>query len=132
MTCQKVCKQGRDDIIGARCARPTLASWLKDSRYVCMYVCMYVQYVRDSIYLFDLFKLQVWARDHVRPHNALHSPGSESKFTKPYPYIFLHYSCRLMWKQCRDEALYIYLHYYIIPTLFAYFLACHPYILLHF
>ena len=32
----------------------------------------------------------------------------------------------------RDRALYIYLHFYIIPTSFAYFLACHPYILLHF
>ena len=27
-----------------------------------------------------------------------------------------------------SEALYIYLEFYIIPTLFAYFLACHPYI----
>ena len=35
-------------------------------------------------------------------------------------------------KRCRDEALYIYLHSYIIPTLFAYFLAFHPYISLHF
>ena len=35
--------------------------------------------------------------------------------------------------QCeKDGALYIYLHIYIIPTLFAYFLACHPYILLNF
>ena len=32
----------------------------------------------------------------------------------------------------RDRALYIYLHFYIIPTLFAYFLERHPYILLHF
>ena len=24
--------------------------------YVCMYVCMYVRYVRDSVYLYDLFK----------------------------------------------------------------------------
>ena len=34
-------------------------------------------------------------------------------------------------KRCRDEALYIYLHSYIIPTLFVY-RACHPYISLHF
>ena len=33
-----------------------------------------------------------------------------------------------MWKRCRGGVLYIYLHFYIIPTLFAYFLACHPYI----
>ena len=33
---------------------------------------------------------------------------------------------------CRNRALYIYLHFYVIPTLFAYFLACHPYIFLHF
>ena len=58
--------------------------------------------------------------------------------TKLYHIIILyqrvgrHYSCKLMGKRCRDEALQIYLHYYIIPTLFAYFLACHPYILLHF
>ena len=24
---------------------------------------------------------------------------------KRYPYIFLHYGCKLMWKRCRDEAL---------------------------
>ena len=33
-----------------------------------------------------------------------------------------------MSKRCRDGALYIYLHFYIIAILFAYFLACHPYI----
>ena len=49
MACQKVCKQGRDDIIGARCACPTLASWLEDSRYVCTIL-------HDSVYLHDLFK----------------------------------------------------------------------------
>ena len=36
-------------------------------------------------------------------------------------------------KRCSDGALYNDLHFHaIIPTLFAYFLACHPYILLHF
>ena len=43
----------------------------------------------------------------------------------PYPYIFLHYSCTLVWKTCRDRTSYICLHFYIILTLFAYFLACH-------
>ena len=51
---------------------------------------------------------------------------------KPHPCIFFHYSCSLVWKRYRDGALYIYLHFYIIPTLFAYFLACHLYIFLHF
>ena len=39
-----------------------------------------------------------------------------------------------MWKRCRDETLYIYLRFWIIPTptLFAYFMACNPYIFLHF
>ena len=31
-----------------------------------------------------------------------------------------------------DAGMRIYLHYYIIPTLFVYFLVCHPYIHLHF
>ena len=31
--------------------------------------------------------------------------ASSGCFTKPHPYIFLHYSCKLVWKQCRDEAL---------------------------
>ena len=35
-------------------------------------------------------------------------------------------------KRCRYRALYIYLHFCIIPTLFAYFLACKPYIFLLF
>ena len=48
--------------------------------------------------------------------------------TKLYPYIFLQNSCTLVWKRCRDGALYTYLHFYIIPTLFAYLYACHPYI----
>ena len=42
------------------------------------------------------------------------------------------YLFTLQWKRCRDEALYIYLHYYIFRTLFAYFFGCHPYIFLHF
>ena len=46
--------------------------------------------------------------------------GSESamcKYTKPYPYIFLHYSCTLVWKRCRDGVLYIYHHFYTKPHL---------------
>ena len=54
--------------------------------------------------------------------------NSDGKVTKPYLYIFLHHICNLVWKWFRDEVLYICLHYYIIPTLFAYFLVCHPYI----
>ena len=38
--------------------------------------------------------------------------------------------CTLVWKRCREWALYTYL--YIIPTLFAYFLVCHPYIFFYF
>ena len=38
-------------LIGASAASPTLANWLEDSRYV----CMYVWYVRDSVYLYDQF-----------------------------------------------------------------------------
>lgn len=38
--------------------------------------------------------------------------------------------CTLVWKRCRDGTMYIYLHVYIIPTLFACSLACHPYIIL--
>ena len=40
--------------------------------------------------------------------------------------------CTLVWKRCREWALYIYLHFYIISTLFAYFLVCHPYIFFYF
>ena len=47
---------------------PTLASWLEDSRYV----CMYVWYVRDSVYLCDLFKR--------RPAPGL---GTRSTATRP-------------------------------------------------
>ena len=36
--------------------------------------------------------------------------------------------CKKTW----GEALYIYLHFHIIATLFVYFLACHPYMFLHF
>lgn len=48
-----------------------------------------------------------------------------------YKALFLHLftlQFKLVWKRCRDEVLYFYLHYYIIPTLFAYFAASHPYI----
>ena len=37
-----------------------------------------------------------------------------------------------MIKMQEFSCFYIYLHFYIIPALFAYFLACYPYILLHF
>ena len=43
-------------------------------------------------------------------------------YTKRYPYIFLHIHL----------SLYIYHHFYIIPTLFDYLLACHPYTFLQF
>ena len=43
--------------------------------------------------------------------------NSGGTFTKLYPYIFLHYSCKLVWKECRDEALYINLHHYYHPCL---------------
>ena len=39
---------------------------------------------------------------------------------------------RLLTRFDGDGALYICLHFYIIPILFLYFLACHPYILFHF
>ena len=71
MTCQKVCKQGRDDII------------------------VKVNYKALSLHLFTL-QLQT---------NVKTMQG-----------------CGFL----------IYLHYYIIPTLFAYYLACHPYTFLHF
>ena len=61
---------------------------------------------------------------------------SEGKYIKPIPATFSYYS-----KKCRDRALYIYFHFYLIPCLntlwhaipllshplFAYSLACHPY-----
>ena len=67
-------------IIGASAASPTLASMLEDSRYVCMYVCMVRMWFRiiiSVIYLSGALP-QVWARDHARPHNALHSPSNSS------------------------------------------------------
>ena len=72
MACQKVCKQGRDDMI----VKENLQSPIPTSFYI---------------------------------------------------------TVELMLKRCRDEA-FVNLPslYHIIPTLFAYFLACHPYILLHF
>ena len=43
---------------------------------------------------------------------------SESKYTKPYPSLhLLHYSCTLVWEKYRDGALYIYFHFYILPSL---------------
>ena len=39
--------------------------------------------------------------------------------------------CNCNVNRCREWALKIYIHYYIIPTLFACFLACHPYIFLY-
>ena len=44
--------------------------------------------------------------------------NSEGKYTKPNPYIFLH-SSQLQTSVKKMQALYIYLHCYIIPTLFA-------------
>ena len=37
---------------------------------------------------------------------------------KPYPYIFLHYSCALVWKRRRKGALYVKLHFHIICSYF--------------
>ena len=31
-------------------------------------------------------------------------------------------------KRCRDRVMYVHLYFYLIPTLFAYFLACQPYV----
>ena len=52
---------------------PHLASWLEDSRYVCMYGRYMIPYI-SVIYLSGALP-QVWARDHARPNNALHSPS---------------------------------------------------------
>ena len=35
----------------------------------------------------------------------------------PYPFLYFTMQCTLVSKRCRDEALYICLHVYIIPTL---------------
>ena len=45
------------------------------------------------------------------------------------PTIYRYSSVKMMY---RDGALYICLHFYIIPTLFAYFSVCHPCMFLHF
>ena len=60
-------------------------------------------------------------------------PINIQKKTK-HSYIFFTLECNCSVNRCRDRASYIYLHCYIVPTLFAYSLACHPYsyILLHF
>ena len=50
-------------------------------------------------------------------------------FCMGFTHLFSHYSCIPVWKRCRDRALYNYLHFYVIPTLFAHLLDCFPYIL---
>ena len=53
-------------------------------------------------------------RDKVKVKENIRSPIPTSFYTTVY-------SCTLVWKTCRDEALYICLQFYLIPTLFAYF-----------
>ena len=40
----------------------------------------------------------------IRELVGLGYANSEGKSTKPHPYIVWHYSCKLMWKRCRNEA----------------------------
>ena len=51
---------------------------------------------------------------------------TQTRKCNPSLHLF-YYSCALAWERCRDEALYIYLHFYILPSLFVLVLACHPF-----
>ena len=71
-----------------------------------------------------IIKNEMRCRNDVPKSTRTRKDRSDGKYTKPNSYI-----CCFV-KRCRDEALYIYHHFY--PFLFVHFLTRHSYISFHF
>ena len=78
-----------------------------------LFFFLHVLFPTEARGCFTMYSYPCSYNTAIQPVNIIHTKlGKQCNIQSTISTFFLHYSCTLVWKRCRDGALYIYLHFY--------------------